>query len=77
MLLTGWEYVQYVTGQRKLIARQLSKKFGPLSIEQQMKVTFWPVEKLEELAFALLDAKSLDELGLGEPAPVHVVNGTE
>jgi hypothetical protein len=48
-----------------LIARQLEKRFGPLSPETRLRLESWPEDRLEEVAVNLLDARSLDDLGLG------------
>jgi hypothetical protein len=54
-----------VKGKRNLLRRQLEKKFGPLSPEAIHRLDSWPAERLEEVADKILDARSLDELGLG------------
>ncbi len=51
-------------GQRKLLTRQLQKRFGRLSAAVKARLAAWPAERLEELGDALLTAKSLQELGL-------------
>lgn len=58
-----------VRGQRKLLRRQLEKKFGPLSPEAVRRLENWPAERLEEVGLAYTDARSLDELGLGPDQP--------
>jgi hypothetical protein len=51
-------------GQRRLLRIQLEKRFGPLSPTAQQRLDGWPAERLEELSVALLDAPSLEALGL-------------
>jgi Domain of unknown function (DUF4351) len=51
-------------GQRRTLIRQLDKKFGPLTPRLLAQVESFSAERLEELSLALLDARSLDELGL-------------
>jgi hypothetical protein len=43
---------------------QLEKKFGPLSPAVQQRLEEWPAERIEELMLAILDAPSLQALGL-------------
>jgi hypothetical protein len=50
---------------RLLVSRQLEKRFGPLPPETRVRLESWPTERLEEVGEKLLDARSLDELGLG------------
>jgi hypothetical protein len=58
-----------VRGERKVLRRQLEKKFGPLSPEAIHRLDNWPAELLEEVADKILDARSLEELGLGPDQP--------
>jgi len=51
-------------GQRQLLAVQLEERFGPLSPQVRDRLESLPLGRLEELARALLRAKSLEELGL-------------
>lgn len=60
---------------RKMLRRQLEKKFGPLTDWQQDEVMFMPPDKLEPLALALIDAKSLDELGLADKSQAPADGG--
>jgi hypothetical protein len=53
-----------VQGQRRVLQRQLAKRFGPLSEQVRARLDALSAERLEELALAVLDAKSLKELGL-------------
>jgi hypothetical protein len=53
-----------VKGQRDIVRKQLDKKFGPLPQEVLAQIEALPVARLEELSLAILDAKSLEELGL-------------
>ena len=50
------------TGLRRVVLRQLDKKFGELSVDQKATVEALSVEQLEEISLAILDAKSLSEL---------------
>ncbi|MDB5312069.1 MAG: hypothetical protein JWO38_6271 [Gemmataceae bacterium] len=53
-----------VKGVREVVRKQLEKKFGPLGGEVRQRLEALPIEKLDELLLAVLDAKSLDEIGL-------------
>jgi hypothetical protein len=56
--------------QRRLVQRQLTRKFGPLSSAVQARLDALTMPQLDVLAEELLDAKSLAELGL-EDAPAQ------
>jgi hypothetical protein len=51
-------------GERKLVRSLLERRFGPLSPEVRERLDALPAERIEALGVALLDAKSLKELGL-------------
>ncbi len=51
-------------GRRRMLRRQLEKRFGPLPSVAQQRLTEWPAEQLEPLVTAVLEAKSLKEMGL-------------
>jgi hypothetical protein len=51
-------------GQRRTIRLQLEKRFGPLTPTARQRLNEWPVERLDDLLLALLDAPSLKALGL-------------
>jgi hypothetical protein len=53
-----------VIGNRKTLIKQLEKRFGPLCEESREQITTATSERLEELLLAVLDAHSLEELGL-------------
>jgi hypothetical protein len=53
-----------VKGKRETLRLQLEKKFGPLSRQVLEQIVFLPVERLDDVLLAILDAKSLEELGL-------------
>ena len=53
-------------GQRKILAIQLERQFGPLSPKVRERLESLSGERLEELARAVLGAKSLEELGLAD-----------
>jgi hypothetical protein len=55
-----------VLGQRQLLRSQLEHRFGRLSDATLHEINTWPAERLEELGIALVNAKSLEELGLHE-----------
>jgi len=64
-----------IEGERKLLLRQLQKKFGPLSPAALHRLQSWPLERLDEVGDAVLDAHSLEELGLGEENGQNGQNG--
>jgi hypothetical protein len=68
-LQATWYEEGELKGLRRLLRRQLEKKFGPLSPEVALRLESWPVERLEEVGLAYMDARSLDELGLGPDRP--------
>jgi hypothetical protein len=49
---------------RRVVQRQLTHKFGPLSSAVQARLDALTMPQLDVLAEELLDAKSLAELGL-------------
>jgi hypothetical protein len=51
-------------GQRRALQVQLERKFGPLSAEVLRRLEDWPAERLNELLYGILDAPSLQALGL-------------
>jgi hypothetical protein len=51
-------------GQILILQKQLEKRFGPLSAKAKEALDQWPSEELMDLAEAIVDAKSLQELGL-------------
>ena len=53
-----------VLGQRRILQKQLEKRFGPLDRQVLVKLESLSGARVEELSLALLDARSLDELGL-------------
>jgi hypothetical protein len=65
-MVKTWSELGEEKGQRKILRRQLEKRFGALSKEAQARFETWPADRLEELAEALLTANSLKELGLEE-----------
>ena len=65
----GWLEQGRVTGIRETLRRLLEKKFGPLEPSIQNELDDFPIEKIDMLLDAILDANSLDELGLGSSVP--------
>jgi hypothetical protein len=57
-------------GQRRVLRRQLEKRFGPLASPTLARLESLSAERVEELCLAVLDARSLGELGLGTDQPV-------
>lgn len=53
-----------VSGRREVLHMQLEKKFGELPLVALERLYRLSIEQLDQLAVALLDAKSLKELGL-------------
>ena len=51
-----------VEGQANILLRQLKKKFGNIPVEVEDKVRNLSVEKQQELAEAIFDLKSIDEI---------------
>jgi hypothetical protein len=58
------EAVGMEKGQRRLLLRQLEKRFGPLSQQVRLRVEGFNTERLEQIAEAFAENKSLKELGL-------------
>jgi hypothetical protein len=70
MIVSSFERDGRVKGMRETLRKQLDKRFGPLGPDVIQRLEILPVEKVEEMALAILDAKSLDDLGLGSaPTP--------
>jgi hypothetical protein len=61
-----------VRGQRKTLALQLEKRFGPLNAQVRERLESLPAERLDELTCAVLQAKSLQELGLEDETPTSM-----
>ena len=51
-----------VQGEAKVTLRQLSRRCGPLSAEQESLIRSLPLERLEALAEALLDFEGMADL---------------
>lgn len=68
-MATTWFEQGVEQGERRLFQRLLEKRFGPLTPQAKAKLEAWPTERVEEISLKLLDAQSLDELGLGEDKP--------
>lgn len=49
-------------GERRLILRQIAKRFGPVPLAARKRIEALSLTKLEKIALRLLDAGSLDEL---------------
>ncbi len=49
-------------GERKIVLRQIARRFGSVPPAVRKRIEALPVPKLERLAIRLLDARSLDEL---------------
>jgi len=49
-------------GEAKVTLRQLARRCGALSAEQESQIRRLPLERLEALAEALLDFKGMDDL---------------
>jgi hypothetical protein len=58
------EAVGIEKGKRQLVLRLLEKQFGPLPQQVRQRVEGFNTERLEELAEAIVEGKSLRELGL-------------
>jgi hypothetical protein len=44
----------------------LERKFGPLSESVVLRLEAWPADRLEDLLLAVVDAKSLRDMGLAD-----------
>jgi hypothetical protein len=49
-------------GQASILLRLLKKKFGFLPVEMENRVMSMPVEKLQELAEAIFDLETIDDV---------------
>jgi hypothetical protein len=58
-----------INGQRTILEKMIEKRFGPLSPVARQKLENWPGEELADLGLALLDARSLHDLGLDDDSP--------
>jgi hypothetical protein len=64
-MLTMWD----VRVMRKVLRKQVEKKFGPLTPEQVRRVESVHFSKLEEKLEVVVTAGTFAELGLPEPKP--------
>lgn len=69
VMLTKWHETGRVQGLRESARRLLEKKFGPLAPDVLQRLEALPADKVEELIPAVLDAASLDDLGLAGGHP--------
>jgi len=53
-------------GELAILRRLIEKRFGPLSAWAEQRLTAASIERLEELAMRVLDARSLEDV-LGQP----------
>ena len=56
------EAIGQAQGEAKVTLRQLGRRCGPLSAEQESRIRRLPLERLEALAEALLDFEGMDDL---------------
>lgn len=61
-ITTSWERKGRVEGQADILVRQLNKKFGHIPVEMENRVRTLSVEKQQELAEAIFDIKTLEEV---------------
>ena len=61
-ITTSWERKGRVEGQANILVRQLNKKFGHIPVEMENRVRTLSVEKQQELAEAIFDIKTLEEV---------------
>jgi len=61
-ITTSWERKGRVEGQANILVRQLKKKFGNIPVEVEDRVRNLSVEKQQELAEAIFDLKSIDDV---------------
>ena len=60
-----WAEEYELNALRRVAKKQLEKRFGPLSANTLSRLDALSARRLEELIMALMDAHSLEELGLG------------
>ena len=68
-MATGWLEQGRVRGLREAACKQLEKKFGPLGPDVPLQLDRLPIERIEQLLIEILDAESLDDLGLEAETP--------
>jgi hypothetical protein len=68
MMTTSFEQgvAKGLEGFRRVVRAQVEQRFGPLSVATLQAIDSLPADRLEKLGVALLNAKSLAELGLPE-----------
>ena len=65
-----WYEQGELQGQRKILQRQLEKRFGPLAPQVILRLKSLTEEQLTDIRLRLIDApRSLEELGLVEDKP--------
>jgi hypothetical protein len=62
----SWREEGELKALQRLLLTMLEKKFGPLPLAARARLLSWPASRLEEVGAALLQAGSLDDLGLGD-----------
>lgn len=70
MMLTTFEK-GIAKGQREAARLQLERRFGPLNKAVLRRLEAWPAERLTDLLLAILDAPSLQALGLAGNKKQH------
>lgn len=65
-MATTWFEQGKLQGERRIVRRFLEKKFGPLSPAVLARLESLTAEQLDEISEKYLQARSLDELNLGE-----------
>jgi uncharacterized protein (DUF2384 family) len=65
-IVTSWEEVGFEKdekrGKLELIIKLIKKRFGILKEKQEKQILALPIDKIDELAMALLDFKNAEEL---------------
>jgi hypothetical protein len=63
-LASTWSEQAAIRAQRQFVLVLLEERFGLLSAQARERLESWPAEQLVELARALLNAQTLQQLGL-------------
>jgi hypothetical protein len=60
-----------IENSRRLVQAALERRFGPLTPQALTTIQGWPLDRLEETLMALLEGKSLADLGLDAASGSH------
>ncbi len=60
-LTTSWEEKGRIEGQTEILLKQLRKRLSEIPVDMENRINKLPGEKLEQLAEAIFDLKTIDD----------------